>query len=132
MKRGWNEVARLGRKGSKYPSVLADRRGWCLRLGPNSESDDRYYSNLPSLAEGLIEHYMRRRLAEKGAGSSLKQLVKDIRAELVQARGLARQVSQIQAAARISVGSLGIDVEDPVQNSRRQGSLRAAQGAGGH
>ena len=132
MKRGWNEVARLGRKGSQYPRVLADRRGWCLRLGPNPESDDRYYSNLPSLAEGLIEHYMRRRLAEKGAGSSLKELVKDIRAELAEARGLARQVSHIQAAARMSVGSLGMDVGDPVQDSRRQGALKAVQAAGGH
>ena len=59
MKNGWNEVARLGPEPGRYPHILVDKHGWCLRLGRGS-GDEKYYSNLPSLLQGLVEHVERR------------------------------------------------------------------------
>ena len=132
MKRGWNEVARLGRKGPKYPHVLVDRRGWCLRLGPNPESDDRYYSGLASLAEGIIEHVMRRGLPARDSVSSLRELVKNIRVELAAASGLARQIPQFQTAPKKPVQNRGIAMGGLAPNTQRGRPLGSPQDAGGH
>ena len=71
MSEAWREAARLGQTGERYPHVLADTHGWCLRLGPRDRSDNKYYSSLSSLLQGLIEHLMRRRL---GAGEEIRTL----------------------------------------------------------
>src|SRR5581483_7138721 len=60
VKTGWKLVARLGMSGSGYPHLLVDRHGWCLRLGPNPKVDDKYYSRLLFLLEGLVEQGFRR------------------------------------------------------------------------
>jgi hypothetical protein len=60
VKTGWKLVARLGMSGPGYPHLLVDRHGWCLRLGPNPKADDKYYSRLLFLLEGLIEQALRR------------------------------------------------------------------------
>ena len=59
MKTGWKLVARLGTSGPGYPHLLVDRHGWCLRLGPNPKVDDKFYSRLLFLLEGLIEQALR-------------------------------------------------------------------------
>ena len=71
MSEAWREVARLGQTGERYPHVLADTHGWCLRLGPRDRTDNRYYSSYPNLLQGLIEHLMRRGL---GAGEEIRTL----------------------------------------------------------
>lgn len=43
MKNGWNEVAQLGPEPSRYPHILVDKHGWCLRLGGGG--GEKYYSN---------------------------------------------------------------------------------------
>jgi len=60
VKTGWKLVARLGTSGPGYPHLLVDRHGWCLRLGANPRVDDKYYSRLLFLLEGLVEHLTRR------------------------------------------------------------------------
>ena len=96
MNKGWNEIARLGRTGSRYPHVLVDRHGWCLRLAPSHRGEDRFYSTLPSLLEGLMEHFVRRRMADRPGVSTIEDLVKEMRDAVALAGGLARET----AAAR--------------------------------
>jgi hypothetical protein len=60
VKTGWKLVARLGTSGPGYPHLLVDRHGWCLRLGANPRVDDRFYSRLLFLLEGLVEQGLRR------------------------------------------------------------------------
>jgi hypothetical protein len=62
MKTGWKEVARLGMDGALYPHVLVDPHGWCLRLGPDPRRDEKYYSGLPTLLQGIVEQGVRRSL----------------------------------------------------------------------
>jgi len=73
MSEAWREVARLGKVGHQYPHILADSRGWCLRWGPKTEKDEKYFSSLSSLLHGLAEHYLRRRL---GAGEDIRTLAR--------------------------------------------------------
>jgi hypothetical protein len=61
MSEAWREVARLGNKGERYPHILADSHGWCLRLGPRDREDDKYFSSLGSLLQALSEHLLRRK-----------------------------------------------------------------------
>ena len=61
MSEAWREVARIGKKGEKYPHLLVDSHGWCLRLGPRDREDEKYYSSLPNLLQGLYEHLLRRK-----------------------------------------------------------------------
>ena len=72
MSEAWREVARLGKAVNSYPHVLADSRGWCLRLGPQKRSDEKYYSSVQSLILGLLENYLRRRL---GASQEIRTLI---------------------------------------------------------
>jgi len=81
MSKGWREVTRLGGTGARYPHVLVDPHGWCLRLGPNSRSDEKYYSSLPMLLHGLVEQSVRRRLlavSELRGIRELRQEVQDV------------------------------------------------------
>jgi hypothetical protein len=73
MSEAWREVARIGKSGEAYPHVLADSHGWCLRLGPGRSPDEKYYSSLPSLLQGLTEQILRRRL---GADDEIRTLLK--------------------------------------------------------
>ena len=73
MGEAWREVARLGKVGQQYPHVLADSRGWCLRWGPKTDKDEKYYSSLSSMLHGLAEHYLRRRL---GSGQDIRTLAR--------------------------------------------------------
>lgn len=73
MSEAWREVARLGKVGRRYPHVLADSRGWCLRWGPNRQTDDKYFSSITSLLQGLSGHFLRRRL---GAGEDIRTLAR--------------------------------------------------------
>lgn len=80
MSKGWREVARLGGSGARYPHVLVDPHGWCLRLGP-SDRNEKYYSSLPMLLHGLVEQSARRRLlavSELRGIRELKQEVEDV------------------------------------------------------
>jgi hypothetical protein len=61
MSESWREVARLGKKGEKYPHILVDSHGWCLRLGPSDREDEKFYSSLPTMLQGLLEHLLRRK-----------------------------------------------------------------------
>lgn len=61
MSSGWKLVATLGAQGVRYPQILVDKHGWCLRLGPSARQDEKYYSSFSSLLRGLTEHFLRRR-----------------------------------------------------------------------
>ena len=61
MSEAWRELARLGKTGEKYPHILVDSHGWCLRLGARDREDDKYFSSLGSLLQGLSEHLLRRK-----------------------------------------------------------------------
>ena len=74
MKTGWKLVARLGMSGPGYPHLLVDRHGWCLRLGPNPKVDDKYYSRLLFLLEGLIEQALRRDVLTMPAAAGIGEL----------------------------------------------------------
>lgn len=84
MKTGWKEVARLGTGGARYPHVLVDAHGWCLRLG-RERGEERYYSNLPSLLQGLIEHLARARLRQCPVLMSASAMLAEVRAALEEA-----------------------------------------------
>ncbi len=74
MKTGWKLVARLGTSGPGYPHLLVDRHGWCLRLGPNPKVDDKFYSRLLFLLEGLIEQALRRKVLTMPAATAIGEL----------------------------------------------------------
>ena len=78
MKTGWKEVARLGAEGAGYPHVLVDSHGWGLRLGPDPRKDDKYYTGLPTLLQGAIEHGVRRSLIDAATASGLEELCRQV------------------------------------------------------
>lgn len=92
MSKGWREVARLGGTGARYPHVLVDAHGWCLRLGKNSRSDEKYYSSLPMLLRGLVEQGARRRLLNLSAVLDLKELHREVEDVLHSALALCHEV----------------------------------------
>lgn len=92
MTKGWKEIARLGGAAARYPHVLADAHGWCLRWGRNPRSDEKYYSSLPLLLHGLVEHTARRRLLAVGAALEIEELAVEIRDALASALGLCDEV----------------------------------------
>ncbi len=79
MSRGWREVARLGGAGARYPHILVDPHCWYSRLGPNYRTDEKYHSSLPLLFHGLVEHYVRRRLARVSPMLNLGELIGEVR-----------------------------------------------------
>jgi hypothetical protein len=84
MKTGWHPVAKLGMEAPHYPHVLVDAHGWCLRLG-RERGEERYYSNLPSLLQGLIEHLTRTRFRRCPALRSAEAMLDEVRAALAEA-----------------------------------------------
>ena len=84
MKNGWNEVTRLGSGDGNYPHVLVDVHGWCLRLG-RERGQEKYYSSLPSLLEGLIEHLTRSRLRHCPTLMTAAAMLTEVRAALDEA-----------------------------------------------
>jgi len=127
MSEAWREVARLGKKGEKYPHILVDSHSWCLRLGPQGKEDDKYYSSLPNLLQGLYEHLLRRQDHEsargvlemknlvvrtlmeiKGLGDDLEQRFPDLRQRLLDAPDKAPVLVEAGTpplAARIAAGA---------------------------
>jgi len=94
MKTGWKEVACLGEAGGKYPHVLVDAHGWCLRLGPKPGTDDKYYSGLPALMEGLVEHFLRRRWMEGSPVRGVDALLGEVRRTLAEVTTSAARFSE--------------------------------------
>ncbi len=88
MSEAWREVARLGKKGEKYPHILVDSHGWCLRLGPRDREDEKYYSSLPNLLQGLYEHLLRRKDRESA------RAVLEMKAILIQNLKEARELGE--------------------------------------
>ncbi len=89
MKTSWKTVLRLGSEGACFPHVRVDAHGWCLRLGPVPRDDDKFYSRLETLLEGLVEHGVRRRLARREVARDLKGFMSEVRDALAVARDLA-------------------------------------------
>src|SRR5262245_8099682 len=96
MKAGWTEVARVGVSNDGYPHVLVDAHGWCLRMGPGHRGE-RYYSGLPTLLQGLVEHLTRHHLRDRGSLISAAAMLAEVRAALDQA---ARCGATLAAALR--------------------------------
>lgn len=82
MKNGWYEVSRLGLFPGDYPHVLVDKHGWCLRLAAEEE---KYYSSMPTLLQGLIEHLLRRQLREAGPLLCAQAMLAEVQAALEEA-----------------------------------------------
>jgi hypothetical protein len=77
--KAWHEVARLGGTGVRYPHILVDAHGWCLRWGGKSRLDDKYYSSLPVLLHGLVEHGVRRRGMALSTALEIKELCREVK-----------------------------------------------------
>jgi hypothetical protein len=88
MRSPFREVARLGSGHAGYPWILADSRNWVLRLGPSRGEDEKYFSNLPSLLEGMTAHLLRRRLGQDGVLEGIQLLIQEHREGLAAARQL--------------------------------------------
>jgi hypothetical protein len=91
MKNGWNEVARLGPPPGGYPHVLVDQHCWCLRMGPG-RGQEKYYSNLPSLLQGLVEHVERARLRNTPLLHSATSMRVEVRVGLAEALQYGRRL----------------------------------------
>jgi hypothetical protein len=101
LKPGWKLVARLGDGGERYPHVLTDPHGWCLRLGPSRKQDEKYYSSLTTLLLGMLEQGTRRYFLHSEAAVGVRDL-----AELV-GRGvdsMVRLASRLEATCPGSPG----------------------------
>src|SRR5436189_6046071 len=85
MSNGWKLVASLGSHGLRYPHILVDKHGWCLRLGPSSRQDEKYYSSFSNLLKGLVEQLLRRRLKSGDALDGLPLLVRGMEDAIRQA-----------------------------------------------
>lgn len=97
MAKGWRLVARLGGSKARYPHILVDAHGWCLRWGPVPRDDDKFYSRFETVLEGLVEHCIRRRLLQLGSVLEPQGLLEEVRDVFQAARDLA-------ATAVLSVG----------------------------
>ena len=91
MSKGWKEVAKLGGAGSRYPHILVDSHGWCLRLGLRTRNDEKYFATLPVLLHGLVEYFIRRRMAALSSVLDMKEFVRELRDALHSALGLCHE-----------------------------------------
>jgi hypothetical protein len=48
-------------------------------MGTDTRRDEKYFSSVPNLLQGLVEHYARRRLARSSPLASLEDLVSEVR-----------------------------------------------------
>lgn len=62
-----------------------------FRLGRHSRHDQKYYSTLPNLLGGLIEHTVRRRLMDSPAAVDLQAFLTTLKALIETARSLCRE-----------------------------------------
>lgn len=108
MSKGWQLVARLGGSAARYPHVLVDAHGWCLRLGPVPRDDDKFYSRIETLLEGLVEHVLRRRFLRLGASLDPGELLAEARDALAAAhdQGLAAAERIVQESSVCPPASL--------------------------
>jgi len=121
MSKGWHEVARLGGAGARYPHILVDSHGWCLRMGANTRQDEKYYSSFPNLLQGLVEHFARRRLAATASMGSLKDLVGEVRDAMRAALELCHEALQrggLEEHIRHVGGSTGQSTDQPSSRLR--------------
>src|SRR5262245_35843331 len=118
MKTGWKEVARLGTEGPGYPHVLVDAHGWCLRLG-RERGEERYYSNLPSLLQGLIEQLIRTRFRDCPALRSAEAMLAEVRAGLEEAAECRNALVALPAIAYTPAGRTERPVFSPDPVSAR-------------
>jgi len=95
VKTGWKLVARLGTSGPGYPHLLVDRHGWCPRLGPNPKVDDKYYSRLLFLLEGLIEQTLRRDVLAMPAATGIGELRANLKESLRSAIDLGERIEKV-------------------------------------
>jgi hypothetical protein len=95
VKTGWKLVARLGTSGPGYPHLLVDRHGWCLRLGPNPKVDDKYYSRLLFLLEGLIEQALRRDVLAMPVAAGIGELRAILKESLGSAIDLGERLEKV-------------------------------------
>ena len=91
MGHGWKEIARLGGTRARYPHVLLDKQGWCLRLGRKDRSDDLYYSSLPVLLRGLVEQSVRHRLMSLPRVLEIQELCREVEDALRSALGMCHE-----------------------------------------
>ena len=109
MSNGWKHVASLGTKGALYPHVLVDNHGWCLRLGSSPKQDDKYYSSFPNLLQGLVEHFLRRRLKSLEVLEGFEMLAREVRDAI-------REVHNLSMTACEGV------LQQPIRRSGSRGS----------
>lgn len=87
-------MAKLGTEAAGYPHLLADGHGWCLRLGPDPRKDDRFYSRLECLFEGLIEQGFRRGLPGMRVSNNVEELLGELRSGICAMRNLGRSAER--------------------------------------
>jgi hypothetical protein len=86
-------VARIGAGPGGYPWILADTRNWVLRLGTSRGEDEKYFSSLPCLLEGVLAHLLRRRLGQGGVIEGVELLIREHRASLEYAKELGQRLA---------------------------------------
>jgi len=91
---GWKPVASLGAHGARFPEILVDNHGWCLRLGPSPRKDEKYYSSFSNLLQGLVEHVLRRRLKSGDILGGFKDLARRVEEALREAGELSRTAKE--------------------------------------
>jgi hypothetical protein len=82
MKVGWRLVAKLGDRDPHFPHLLVDPYGWGLRLNSNPHAGIKYFSSLPTLWTGLVEHAIRQNLGAAHPILSVPELAQELRNEL--------------------------------------------------
>jgi len=94
MTSGWSLVARLRALGAGYPHILVDAHGWCLRLGPSARQDEKYYSNFASLLQGLVEHFLRRRMKSGDLLEGVQALARGVEEAILHASELSTRAKE--------------------------------------
>lgn len=103
MKKGWRLVATLGAEAPGFPHVLVDAYGWCLRLG-RERGEEKFYSNLPSLLQGLIEQLIRTRFRHGPTLLAAESMLAEVRAALEEAAKCRESLARLSAMACTPAG----------------------------
>ena len=94
MKVGWRLVAKLGDRDPHFPHILVDPYGWGLRLSWDRHAGIKYFSSLPNLLTGLVEHAIRQNLGAAHPIMSVPELAQEVRKELAFIRELCRTAAR--------------------------------------
>src|SRR5579862_2697295 len=94
MSSGWKRVATLGAQGAGYPQILVDNHGWCLRMGPSARQDEKYYSSFSGLLQGLVEHFLRRRMKSADVFGGLQDMARAVEAAVRKAGELSTMAQE--------------------------------------